>query len=389
MTVLFAKGFKASGVSGGIKESGDLDLSLVATSGGKPALAAATFTQNLAAAAPVQVSRKNLNSSNSNINAVILSSGNANAATGAKGLEDANLMCDLVGKSLGVSPESVLVCSTGLIGIPMPSGKLISGVPTLVEALGDTEEHANNAARAIMTTDTKEKTVALQGSNFRIGGMAKGAAMLAPNMATMLAVLTTDAKLSQAELSAALSNAVQQSFNRLVIDGCTSTNDTVICLSSGINDDIDLAEFQALLTQAAQSLAKDMAMDAEGATKCVTISVVGATNDQDADIAARKVATSQLVQCSFYGSDPYWGRLASELGSSGVPFSLDKLKVSYGDLLVASDGVNAQFDQGALSEYMARRELRVVCDLGLGEGHAEVITTDLSPGYIAENMRTS
>lgn len=389
MSVLYAKGFVAAGVSAGIKESGDLDLSLVSTKSKMPALAAATFTQNLAAAAPVKVSRRNLNHSQHNISAVVLSSGNANAATGSKGMVDAELMCELVGNGIGVPAGSVLVCSTGLIGIPMPTDKLKSGIPALVKALGDSELHANDAARAIMTTDTKEKTVALQGSNFRIGGMAKGAAMLAPNMATMLAVLTTDAAVPQSEFSAALGKAVQDSFNRLVIDGCTSTNDTVICLSSELNQDIDLLEFQDLLTQACQSLAKQMAMDAEGATKCVTILVKGAVSDEDADKAARKVATSQLVQCSFYGSDPYWGRLASELGSSGVPFVLEKLKVSYGNTVVALDGVTAHFDEVSLKKYMSQRELSVVCDLGLGSGQAEVITTDLSPGYIAENMRTS
>lgn len=389
MSVVYAEGFLAAGVSGGIKESGDLDLSLVSTKGKKPALAAATFTQNLAAAAPVQVSRRNLYGSNHNINAVVLSSGNANAATGPKGMADAELMCEIVGSGLGVSAESILVCSTGLIGIPMPTEKLKSGIPSLVDALGDSDAHAHNAARAIMTTDTREKTVALQGSNFRIGGMAKGAAMLAPNMATMLAVLTTDAAIAQSEFSVALGRAVQDSFNRLVIDGCTSTNDTVICLSSELNQDIDLSEFQDVLTRACQSLAKQMALDAEGATKCVTVSIRGAGSDEDADRAARKVATSQLVQCSFYGSDPYWGRLASELGSSGVPFILERLKVSYGDIVVAEDGVTAHFDETVLKQYMSQRELSVICDLGIGNGQAEVITTDLSPGYIAENMRTS
>lgn len=389
MSVLFAEGFLAAGYASGIKQSGDLDLSLVCVAGQLPAVAAATFTQNRAAAAPVQVSRQHMELSLSRISSVVLSSGNANAATGEKGFADAKLMCRLVAEELGVSQESVLVCSTGLIGIPMPSEKLVSGIPELVRRRGASELHGREAARAIMTTDTCEKRVEVQGSNFRIGGMAKGAAMLAPNMATMLAILTTDASVSVDRLASALRRAVGQSFNTLVVDGCTSTNDTVICLSSGTSSAVDTNEFDELLGQACTSLAMQMAMDAEGATKCVTIEVRGAKDDSEADIAARKVATSQLVQCSFYGSDPYWGRIASEIGSSGVDFNLDRLDVRYGDSVVASGGVACDFDSNVLAQYMARRELEVVCDLNIGEGRARVITTDLSPGYIEENMRTS
>lgn len=389
MSVLYPEGFVAAGYAAGIKESGGLDLSLVALQDGNQAVAAATFTQNRAAAAPVQVSRRNLSQSQQMISAVVLSSGNANAATGQKGLADAELMCKLVADGLRVSDSSVLVCSTGLIGIPMPTEKLQSAIPGLVKSLGASAADGLNAARAIMTTDTKEKLVAIQGSNFRIGGMAKGAAMLAPNMATMLAVLTTDAAIDSADLSRTLTQAVKESFNRLVIDGCTSTNDTVIALSSSKSAQVDLREFQTLLIKACKSLAMQMALDAEGATKCVTITVQGATDDDEADIGARKVALSQLVQCSFYGSDPYWGRLASELGSSGINFDLDKLTVTYGGITVASGGVTVQFDQKALSDYMSGRELNVTCDLGLGSGNASVITTDLTPGYIDENMRTS
>ncbi len=389
MSVLYPEGFLAAGYASGIKESGGLDLSLVALEDSNRAVAAATFTQNLAAAAPVQVSRRNLSLSNQMISAVVLSSGNANAATGKKGLTDAELMCRLVGEGLGVPESSVLVCSTGLIGIAMPTEKLQSGIPRLVKSLGADADDGLKAARAIMTTDTREKLVAIQGSNFRIGGMAKGAAMLAPNMATMLAVLTTDAAVDSADLSRMLAIAVQDSFNRLVIDGCTSTNDTVIALSSSKSAGVDPEEFQTLLTEACKSLAMQMALDAEGATKCVTVTVQRAANEREADLGARKVAVSRLVQCSFYGSDPYWGRLASELGSSGINFDMDKLAVTYGEITVASGGVTVQFDEKALAQYMSGRELKVTCDLGLGSGSASVITTDLSPGYIDENMRTS
>ncbi len=389
MSVLFPKGFLAAGFASGIKESGDLDLSLVAVSGEKPAMAASTFTRNLAAAAPVQVSRSHLEESAGRINAVVLSSGNANAATGAKGITDAELMCSLTASGLGIPPNQVLVCSTGLIGIPMPTEKLKLGIPKLVALLGSSAVNGLSAAKAILTTDTKEKLVAFQGSNFRIGGMAKGAAMLAPNMATMLAVLTTDASVTQDVLKASLTDAVESSFNRLVIDGCTSTNDTVICLSSGEAGEVDREEFRSVLNNACMSLARQMAMDAEGATKFVTVKVVGAASADDADRAARKVAGSQLVQCSFYGADPYWGRLASEIGSSGAEFDLDQLEIRYGDYPVARGGVSVEYDEGALKAYMSKQEIEVVCSLGLGNGNAEIITTDLTPGYIAENMRTS
>lgn len=389
MSVLFAQGFLAAGHASGIKESGGLDLALVAVAADAPAVAAATFTQNLAAAAPVQVSKEHFERSSHKVAAVVLSSGNANAATGAKGLADAKLMCNLVADGLGVLPESILVCSTGLIGIPMPTDKVQSGVAQLVKMLGSSPSDGLQAARAIMTTDTKEKLTAIQGSNFRLGGMAKGAAMLAPNMATMLAVLTTDAAVSDGDMNVCLRKAVESSFNRLVIDGCTSTNDTVICLTSSKAGKVDLDEFQSVLTKACQSLAMQMALDAEGATKCVTVNVVGAASDTQADIAARKVAGSQLVQCSFYGADPYWGRLASELGSSGAEFDLNRLQVTYGSTVVAKQGITVAHDERELKQYMSERDLEVTCDLGLGNGSAFIITTDLTPGYIAENMRTS
>ncbi|NNN19329.1 MAG: bifunctional glutamate N-acetyltransferase/amino-acid acetyltransferase ArgJ [Acidimicrobiaceae bacterium] len=389
MSVLFAQGFLAAGYASGIKDSGGMDLSLVAVSGNRAATAAVTFTQNLAAAAPVQVSREHFIKSAHKILAVILFFFNDTATTGEKGLADAALMCDLVAEGLGVPSVSVLVCSTGLIGIPMPTEIIQSGIPKLVKLLGGSDSHAMSAARAIMTTDTKEKLVRVEGGNFRIGGMAKGAAMLAPNMATMLAVLTTDAVISDQDLNSCLRNAVDGSFNRLVIDGCTSTNDTVICLSSSAGAQVDLAEFQSELTRACRSLAMQMALDAEGATKCVKVRIVGAKTNADADMAARKVAGSQLVQCSFYGADPYWGRLASELGSSGVSFDLNRLSVSYGSTVVAREGISVAHDMDGLKQYMSQAELEVTCDLGLGNGSAEIITTDLTPGYIAENMRTS
>ena len=389
MSVTTPKGFRANGIASGIKASGEMDLSLVATNTDQPALAVATFTQNRSAAAPVRVSKSHLASSNNLVNAVILNSGNANAANGEKGMEDAKDMARFVAAELGVREDTVLVCSTGLIGIPLDTTPIRLGVKDLVAGLSNDQDGANRSARAIMTTDTVPKTATHLGMGFSIGSIAKGAAMIAPNMATMLSVITTDAKLTAEIAQSALSQAVEVSFNRLVIDGCTSTNDTVILLSSGLGVEPRPSVFADALEGVCRSLADQMAMDAEGAHKLVRIRVVGALNEEHALTLAKKVASSQLVQCSFYGSDPYWGRIASELGSAGVDFDLDRLSVSYGGIEVARGGISIEFDAKALGQIMAKTEIVIECDLALGAGSATVTTTDLSPEYIAENMRTS
>ncbi len=226
--------------------------------------------------------------------------------------------------------------------------------------------------------------------HFVVGGMAKGAAMLAPNMATMLAVLTTDASLDPAELTQALRAGVAESFNAMSIDGCTSTNDTVILLASGAaGPPADLASFGDAVAEACLDLATQMVGDAEGHTKVVRVEVTGAASDADAQAGARKVAESQLVKCSWYGNDPYWGRIASELGSAGIAFDPDRLLVRYGDLVVAASGVTAPVDEAALAAYMAHEHLEVTADLGLGDGRARILTNDLTHAYLDENMGTS
>jgi glutamate N-acetyltransferase/amino-acid N-acetyltransferase len=322
-------------------------------------------------------------------NAVILNSGNANAANGEKGMKHAKDMARFVAAELGVQEDTVLVCSTGLIGIPLDTTPIRLGVKDLVTGLSSDQDGANRSARAIMTTDTVPKTASHLGMGFSIGSIAKGAAMIAPNMATMLSVITTDAKLTTELAQSALSRAVEVSFNRLVIDGCTSTNDTVILLSSGLGVEPRSSVFTDALEGVCRSLADQMALDAEGAHKLVRIRVFGALDEEHALTLAKKAASSQLVQCSFYGSDPYWGRIASEFGSAGVDFDLDRLSVSYGGIEVASGGISIEFDAKALEQIMAKREIVIDCDLGLGAGSATVTTTDLSPEYIAENMRTS
>jgi glutamate N-acetyltransferase / amino-acid N-acetyltransferase len=385
VSVTAAAGFVAAGVHCGIKPSGAADLALAATDDGQPVSAAGVFTSNLATAAPVQVSRAHLQATGGRAAAVILNSGNANAATGAGGREVAEATCGLVAAELGCRPEEVLVCSTGLIGIPLPMAPIAAGVGPLVAARR-AGEGGDEAAHAIMTTDTVAKQTLVRGDGFVVGGMAKGAAMLAPDMATMLAVLTTDAVAEPAALRAALAAAVATTFNALSVDGCTSTNDTVLVLASGRSG---AALDPDALTVACRDLAQQMAADAEGATKVVTVEVDGAVTDLEARTAARRVAESQLVKCSLYGEDPYWGRIVSELGSAGVRFDPDRVSVAYGGVVVCRDGVAAPHDADAVKAVMAGRRIAVQCHLGLGPGRAIIITNDLSHAYIDENMRTS
>jgi glutamate N-acetyltransferase/amino-acid N-acetyltransferase len=265
---------------------------------------------------------------------------------------------------------------------------LESGIPALVADRSPEGGHA--AAEAIRTTDTVRKEVVVEGEGFTVGGMAKGAAMLAPNMATMLAVLTTDAVAEPTVLQRALTEAVSRSFNQLTVDGATSTNDTVIVLASGLSttqpDERDLTES---LWEACADLAGQMAADAEGGTKVVRVRVTGAASGPDAQQGARKVATSQLVKCSWYGEDPYWGRIVSDLGSAGIAFDIDKVRISYGGIAVCIGGVQAAVEETALRKAMAEHTIEIVADLALGAGEATMLTTDLTHAYIDENMRTS
>jgi glutamate N-acetyltransferase/amino-acid N-acetyltransferase len=384
----------------GIKPSDAPDLALVATANGRRASAAGVFTTNLATAAPVIVSRDHLRDGHAA--AVVVSSGNANAATGAAGLADARRMCALAGEGLGVDPGDVLVCSTGLIGIPLPMAALEAGIPKLAAGLGPDGPAGAAAADAMLTTDTvrKEATAgaSADGRAFTVGGMAKGAAMLAPAMATMLAVLTTDAAVEPRALHQALDLAVQSSFNSLLVDGATSTNDTVVALANGAAMGgappigFGGSAFHALvdaLGAVCGSLSDQMAADAEGATKLARARVHGARTAADARRAARAVAGSQLVQCSLNGEDPYWGRVLSELGASGAFIDPDRVDIAYNGVTVCRDGVAAEHDPAAVAAGMAARDIVIDCELHLGRGEATVTFTDLSYAYIDENRGTS
>jgi glutamate N-acetyltransferase/amino-acid N-acetyltransferase len=294
--------------------------------------------------------------------------------------------CGLVAAGIGCAAEEVLVCSTGLIGIPLDPEPFRRGVPVAVAALS-TDGAA--AARAIMTTDTRPKEAVASSGAVTVGGMAKGAAMLSPDMATMLAVVTTDAAAEAAVLQRALQAAVDVSFNRLTVDGCTSTNDTVIVLAGGEAGEVDEEVLTELLRDVTFSLASQMCEDAEGATKSVQVTVTGAATDEEAAAAARKVAESQLVKCSWYGQDPYWGRVLSDLGTAGVALDLESVTISYGGTVVTRGTVEVDHDRAAVKAHMAERALDLTCDLGVGDGTWWLLTNDLTHGYVDENMGTS
>lgn len=396
MSVTAPTGFEAGGIACGIKPTGAPDLALVATTDRRPVPAAALFTTNRVQAAPVQISGEHL--ADGRAAAVVLNSGNANAATGEQGRRDARRMCELTGESLGCSPRDVVVCSTGLIGVPMPMEPVEVGIPKLAASLGP---RGGLAAEAILTTDTRTKEIADvlelgDGTVAHIGAMAKGAAMLAPAMATMLAVITTDLAMSTDVLGSMLREAVEDSFHLLSIDGCTSTNDTVLALANGAAGNEPIAEGTTEYSRVARAfrrackmLTAEMALDAEGMTKVVDVVVKGARTDGEARRAARQVANSQLVQCSLNGADPYWGRVLSELGVSGASFDPEGVDISYGDVTVCRDGVAADHDESALEVIMESAHVVITCDLHDGDGSAEMTTTDLSHAYIDENRRTS
>jgi len=388
VSVTWPRGFVAAGMASGIKPGGAADLALVAAVGGAVP-AAAMFTTNKACAAPVTLSRCHLAATRGRAAAVVLNSGCANAVTGHEGLVAAKKMAAAVAVPLGVATNEVLTCSTGLIGEALPIGAIEAAAPQLVARRGGGPEDATAAATAILTTDTHPKQVRCEVGALRVGGMAKGAGMIGPQMATMLAVLTTDAEVSPEVLRSVLHVAVDRSFNALIIDGCTSTNDTVIALASGEAGEVGAAELATTLGRACADLAEQLAEDAEGATRVAEVRVVGAADDEDARRAARAVAGSLLVKVSLFGADPYWGRIVSELGASGATLDVDRVRVAYGATTVVDHGVEVTHDRAAVASHLAGRHVEISCDLGLGDGRASVLTTDLGHRYIDENMRTS
>lgn len=386
MSVTAAQGFVASGCHAGVKRR-RYDMALVATVDGKPVPAAAVFTQNKFCAPPVQVSRQTLAANNGQAAAIIVNSGNANAGTGAPGVAHAEAMCRAAAQAAGCAVGDVLVCSTGIIGNPLPIDLILAATPKLGKKLS--VEGGHDAAKGILTTDKTAKEAVIHGSTFTVGGMAKGCGMIAPNMATMLAFLTTDADVGRDDLQRILKDAVDRSFNTLNVDGATSTNDTVFLLASGRRGKPDLAEFADAVHRLCENLTLQMAYDAEGMTKLVRVRLVGAASDAEARTGAKNIAENNLIKCSWHGGDPYWGRLLGAAGSAGIAFETEPTRVAYGGIVVAIGGINVPHDEAAVAAHMKQKEVDILVDLGLGKGEAQVIGIDLGPGYIKENSKTS
>jgi glutamate N-acetyltransferase / amino-acid N-acetyltransferase len=382
MSVTSPLGFRAAGVAAGIKNSGKADVAVVINDG-PAAAAAAVFTSNRVKAAPVRWSE--LAVADGKVRAVVLNSGGANACTGLAGYRDTEQTAEHLAQLLNVPTGEIAVCSTGLIGERLPMQQLLVGVDAATVAACAAGGQA--AAEAIMTTDTVAKITERQGTGYKIGGMAKGAAMLAPALATMLVVLTTDADLSASELDKALHGAVRTSFDRLDSDGCMSTNDTVLLLASGASGvQPDPEEFGALLATACDDLANQLMLDAEGASKAISIQVVGAESEEDAVAVGRAVARSSLFKCAIHGEDPNWGRVLAAVGTTAAAFDADQLNVAINGVWVCKNGAAAE-DRAKVD--LGPRDVTVTVDLAAGSAEATVLTTDLTAAYVHENSAYS
>ncbi len=382
------QGYLASGIAAGIKKSG-LDLAILLSA--RPAAAAALFTSNVVQAAPVLLSRKHMKLAGGKVQALLLNSGCANACTGRKGLADAAICAASLASHLDLECHQVLVGSTGVIGIPLPVAKVLKGISSAVSALSTRGGEA--AARAIMTTDTFEKTFAVQGRiagrTVRIGGMAKGAGMIHPNLATMIAVVATDAWLPHALLQRLLHKVADRTFNSLTVDGDTSTNDMVVALANGAADvRVEgrwLACFEEGLTTVCEELCKSIARDGEGATKLVEIIVRRAATDLDARRVGKSIANSALVKTALCGEEPNWGRIACAAGYSGVHFDPDLLSIAIGRILVFRNGEPVPMTKRAARQLLTPSQIEIVVDLESGEGSARIWTCDLSREYVDIN----
>ncbi|GAA3824075.1 bifunctional glutamate N-acetyltransferase/amino-acid acetyltransferase ArgJ [Amycolatopsis tucumanensis] len=385
MTVTGPKGFRAAGVAAGIKASGALDLALVVNDGPEQA-AAGVFTRNVVKAAPVLWSQEVLR--HKRLRAVVLNSGGANAATGPGGFQDTHATAEKVAELLEVGAIDVAVCSTGLIGERLPMPAVLSGVDAAVKALDTTSDSALAAATAVMTTDTKPKqTLRSHDGGWSVGGFAKGAGMLAPNLATMLSVLTTDAVVDPDALDAALRAATRVTFDRLDVDGGTSTNDTVLVLASGASGVTPgLDEFTDVLTAACMDLVQQLRADSEGVTKEVDVVVRGAASEQDAINVGRTVAEDNLVKTALFGSDPNWGRVAMAVGRAQAEIDPGTLSISINGVTLFANGTTAA-DRSAAD--LSGRAIEIVIDLGVGASTATIFTTDLSHAYVEENSAYS
>jgi glutamate N-acetyltransferase/amino-acid N-acetyltransferase len=386
MSVTAPQGFRAAGVVAGLKDTGDPDVAVVLNDGPSRA-AAAVFTTNRVQAAPVTWTRQVV--SGGRVRAVVLNSGGANACTGAPGFQDTHATAERLAAAIEDSPGEIAVCSTGLIGERLPMDKLLPGVDAAAAAVS--RAGGLFAADAIRTTDTVVKIAFRSGqapsAGYTIGGMAKGAGMLAPALATMLCVLTTDADLSAAELDAALQSAVAETFDRLDTDGCMSTNDTVLLMASGATGvRPDRREFTETLTEVCADLARQLQLDAEGAQKMITIEVIGAASENDAVAVGRAVARNNLVKCAIAGEDPNWGRILAAVGTTDAIFEPDRLNVAVNGVWVCHHGAAGE-ERSKVD--LTPKDVTITVDLSTGPASAVILTTDLTAAYVHENSAYS
>jgi glutamate N-acetyltransferase/amino-acid N-acetyltransferase len=389
--ITYPEGFVASGVRCGLKTEG-LDLALIVSDG--PAHVAGTFTTNLVQAACVRYSRRVVERGSAR--AILCNAGNANACNGERGDRDTIAMAQTAATLLGMDPTSVLVASTGVIGHPLPMDKLERGIPLAVDALDREGDTDSRVAQAIMTTDLRPKLIGVRCASdewdgqIAFGGVCKGSGMIAPNMATMLCFLTTDADIGPEDLQRALSEAVRRTFNRITVDGDTSTNDMVLLLANGAGDcriegTAALDDFTEALTRICLYLAREVARDGEGATKLVEVRVTGAASEADAERVARTIAQSPLVKTALFGCDPNWGRILAAAGRSGVSFDPRRASVQIGDQTVYAAGTSTPFDRDAAHDYLTEPEVTAVVDLGEGSASVSMWTCDLSYDYVKIN----
>ena len=391
-TITAPRDFLAAGVKCGIKKSGKRDLGLIVCPGG--AKAAAVFTTNKITSAAVDVSKHHIKSAT--VYAVVVNSGCANACTGQVGIKNAIKMCSETAGYLVVDPHEVLVASTGIIGEVLPMKNISAGITDAIGELSGSASAGENFTRAIMTTDTKPKTacrrVTISGKQVIIAGTTKGAGMIAPNMATMLCFITTDAAITRPLLSKALKTAIGDSLNKLTVDGHQSTNDTAIILASGAAGNTLISKqgpaykkFAKALVDLCQDLARQMALDAEGATRMFKVVIKGAATKDDAAKAARAVANYDLVKCAIHGGDPNWGRIICAVGSCGVKLTVGELSCIIGDVTVFRNGRPLKFSPKRVSKIISRKEHTITVNLGAGKCSDFCYGCDLSKGYVTIN----
>ncbi|HTO91085.1 MAG TPA: bifunctional glutamate N-acetyltransferase/amino-acid acetyltransferase ArgJ [Candidatus Sulfotelmatobacter sp.] len=390
-----APGFRSAGVTCGLKASGREDLALIAAD--RDCSAAGVFTTNRVVAAPVVLDRDVIAKRAGGVRAIVANSGCANACTGDQGMNDAKRMAWLASQAVGCDPGQVLVLSTGVIGVPLAMDKIERGVTLAASALAAGGDSAGSTVRAIMTTDTRPKTAGataeLRGGGVVIRGFAKGAGMIHPRMATMLAVITTDALVPPELLQRSLVESTGRSFNRVSVDGDMSTNDTVLLLASGASrvrvDEAERGPFTAALTEVCASLARQIARDGEGATRLVEVSVTGAASERDAHLVADAIARSALVKTAVHGGDPNWGRVLAAAGTAGVPIAPERLALWFGEgadaIRVVNGGMRDAYDERGAAERLRRDPVAVRLDLGLGGAEATVWTCDFSADYVSIN----